>query len=168
MVVTTSDKVYVHFGRGGAGNITNPSPHSSRRPGSIDPQSTKREVSGRRFSTGIGGIGNISSANKLEQQTEAEEIAGLLHDIQAPGIVLVERDQHTGRGGAANTYRPNDTEMSEARMNNEHMRRQSLATLHQRRESLATSIPLSRGSSRRTSMAESMKEFIMGRRMSKS
>lgn len=33
------------------------------------------------------------------QQNEADETARLLHDVQAPGIVLLEEPFHHGRGG---------------------------------------------------------------------
>ena len=81
------------------GNITHSSRQDSRRPSySLDSLPAIREVTGRRFSTGIGGTGNITSVDKLEQHDEREEMARLLHDIQAPGIVLVDGPNHTGRG----------------------------------------------------------------------
>lgn len=123
---------------------------------------TRREFRSRRFSTGIGGIGNVSSARRLEQPKEDDEMARLLHDIQAPGLVLVEGRHHTGIGGAANTYRPTAMEANEARINNENLRRQSVADQNRRRESWAAVLPIG-DRSRRTSIADSMKDFITGR-----
>jgi len=168
----TSDNVFVHFGRGGAGNVTKPSFKDSQSPShAADSTSSRRELSSRRFSTGIGGSGNIALARQLERQNEEDETARLLYDMQAPGIVLVDDGYYTGIGGAANTQRPTEAEINEARENNEHMRRQSLARINQRRESLAASSkaesPTSSWNGRRMSVAESMKEFLKNRRMSK-
>lgn len=81
------------------GNITNSSMKESRRPSySADSQSFRQGFATRRFSTGIGGSGNITTASQLEKQNEAEETSRLLYDMQAPGIVLVDEDYHTGRG----------------------------------------------------------------------
>ncbi|KAI1613589.1 hypothetical protein EDD36DRAFT_417463 [Exophiala viscosa] len=173
-MAATSDNVYIHHGRGGAGNVTNASMADKRRPShSTDAQSYRREFSGRRFSTGVGGSGNMSSqsAVRQNQQNEADETARLLHDMQAPGIMLLEDPFHTGRGGAANKYKPSDEEIQEARENNENVRRQSLASVAQRRESLAAlsqgESPSSSWSSRRMSVVDSMKDLLQGRRASK-
>ncbi|KIV77789.1 hypothetical protein PV11_09569 [Exophiala sideris] len=173
-MVASGDNVYIHHGRGGAGNVTNASAVDKRRPSrSADEQSHRRGFSGRRFSTGVGGSGNMSSQSKVRQsqQSEADETGRLLHDMQTPGIVLLEDSFHTGRGGAANKYKPSDEEIQEARENNENVRRQSLASLTQRRESLATlnqgESPSSSWSSRRMSVVDSVKDILQGRRASK-
>jgi len=111
------------------------------------------------------------SGVRQSQQSEADETARLLHDMQTPGIVLLEDPFHTGRGGAANKYKPSDDEIQEARENNENVRRQSIASLAQRRESLATlnqrESPSSSWSSRRMSVVDSVKDILQGRRPSK-
>jgi len=172
MAAATSDDVSVHFGRGGAGNIAKHSLKDSQSPShGADAPSRRREPSGRRFSTGIGGSGNIALARQLDRQNAEDETARLLYDIQAPGIVLVDDGYYTGIGGAANTHRPTEAEINEARGNNEHMRRQSLARINQRRESPAArrkaESPSSSWNSRRMSVAESMKDYLKNRRMSK-
>ncbi|KIW94559.1 uncharacterized protein Z519_04535 [Cladophialophora bantiana CBS 173.52] len=109
----------------------------------------------------------MSSASKFQDRREAdEEMAKLLYDRQAPGIVLVEGRYHTGRGGAANKYANTEPEDQEARLNNENMRRQSLASMSHRRQSLASLIPSSGENSRRASLA-SMRDYLMARRTSK-
>jgi len=148
-----------------SGNIYSPSAKGCQRRNDQEQQPMRREFGGRRFSTGIGGSGNISSASKLEQQNEREEMARLLHDMQAPGIVLADEGYHVGRGGAANAYKPPDSEIDEARLNNENMRRQTLANIERRRESLAGSVGSAR--SRRASVTDSMRDFFSSRRVSK-
>jgi len=201
MVRDTGDNVAVHFGVGGAGNVVRSSLKDARRPsqgGEDDSQPTNRRnsrgASGRRFSTGIGGRGNIAFANDLqhldEKDAEGDETARLLYDMQAPGIVLVDEGSHTGIGGAANIYRPGEAEITEARENNENIRRQSLAGINRRRESILSaaanrssqgdndndndsstppsinwnSPPGGGTGGRRQSVADSMKEFIRGQR----
>ncbi|KIX06679.1 uncharacterized protein Z518_04655 [Rhinocladiella mackenziei CBS 650.93] len=166
--LTTSLHLRLGHLTGKLGNVAKSSRQDSRRTSySFEPQVVGREVRGRRFRTGIGGVGNISSTNKLGERPEAEDMACLMCDIQAPGIVLVEGSAHTGRGVGSNTYQPTDAEIEEARMNNENMRRQSITSINQRRESPAASLPSNTWASRRTSVADSMKDFIMGRRTSK-
>lgn len=81
------------------GNITSSSTKETRRPSySADSQTFRQGFGTRRFSTGIGGSGNITTASQLEKQSEAEETSRLLYDMQAPGIVLVDEGYHTGRG----------------------------------------------------------------------
>ncbi|KIW72082.1 hypothetical protein PV04_00303 [Phialophora macrospora] len=167
MTVQTKDKAsYVHFGRGGAGNFINTSTRDTHRPlETAESQSSDQPAqfsSGRRYSTGIGGTGNISFARKVDEADD-EDMTRLLYDRSAPGIVLVQGRHHTGRGGFANVYRPSDLEDQEAQLNNENMRRQSLASVAQRRESMAmsTSVPSSASRGRRGSLA-SMRDFVMG------
>jgi hypothetical protein len=216
MVTSTGDDVFIHIGRGGAGttacssslhihenatltiepgNVTNSSVKESRRPShSADSQSFRQGFGQRRFSTGIGGSGNMTAASQLEKQNEAEETSRLLYDMQAPGIVLLDEGYHTGRGkvscpppsavrwrgsrptdcvagGSANKYQPTEDEIDEARQNNENIRRQSLASINKRRESLASSSavgsPSSSWNSRRMSITDSMKDLFKGRSSSK-
>jgi len=73
---------------------------------------TKAEPSvGRRYSTGIGGTGNISFARRVDDKVgdgvEEEEMARLLYDRAAPGIMLVEGGYHTGIGKSACYYNDN-------------------------------------------------------------
>ncbi|KAK5417049.1 hypothetical protein LTR06_003036 [Exophiala xenobiotica] len=172
MVTSTGDDVFIHIGRGGAGNVTKSSMKESRRPShSADSQSFRQGFGQRRFSTGIGGSGNMTAASQLEKQNEAEETSRLLYDMQAPGIVLLDEGYHTGRGGSANKYQPTEDEIDEARQNNENIRRQSLASINKRRESLASSSavgsPSSSWNSRRMSITDSMKDLFKGRSSSK-
>ncbi|OQV01160.1 hypothetical protein CLAIMM_06562 [Cladophialophora immunda] len=174
MTAHPKDQAYVHFGRGGAGNIVHSTTTATRRPSWIaDSQSPSTATApagfpaGRRFSTGIGGWGNASAVNKCKDTPEAdEEMVRLLWDRQAPGIVLVEGGYHTGRGGAANVCTNTNLEDQEARSNNENMRRQSVASMNQRRQSLASLMPSSGETSRRGSIA-SVRDYLMKRRASK-
>ncbi|EXJ65294.1 hypothetical protein A1O7_01635 [Cladophialophora yegresii CBS 114405] len=172
MTVQTKDKVsYVHFGRGGAGNCTDAPARDARRPlWASDSKSASTPAQfniGRRYSTGIGGTGNFSFPRKVDDAKDAEgkneDMARLLYDRSAPGIVLVEGGHHTGIGGFANRYQPTDLEDQEARLNNENMRRQSLAGVARRRASMAmsTCLPLKEPCSRTGSLA-SMRYFVMG------
>jgi len=179
MAVQPNKSAYLHFGRGGAGNLVNtttedkqdPSSFAESMSSSVPPQ--PGQVTGRRrFSTGIGGTGNMSSLKKLQQDQEADaKMRRELYDRSAPGIMLVEGGHHTGRGGFANRYHPTDEEIQEAKSNNEHVRRQSLAGMAERRKSsLAgkSSLPSptveeeGTGSSRRKSSVAGLKDFVMG------
>ncbi|OCT54456.1 hypothetical protein CLCR_00940 [Cladophialophora carrionii] len=172
MTFQTKDNVsHVHFGRGGAGNCTDASARDARRPlwtSDSGSASTAAQFSyGRRYSTGIGGTGNFSFARKVDQATDAEakdeDMARLIYDRWAPGIVLVEGGYYTGIGDFANSYQPTDLEDQEARLNNENMRRQSLAGMARRRGNLAmsTCLPSNGPHSRRGNLA-SMRDFVMG------
>jgi hypothetical protein len=46
-------------------------------------------------------------------------------DVDVPGIKLPETSHHTGRGGAANMYTPNEAELRDAKSNNERVRSSS-------------------------------------------
>ncbi len=94
-----------------SGNVVRSSLQSYRRAsqgGDDDPQTTNRRNShgaaakGRRFSTGVGGRGNIAFTNEQqhlsEKDADNDETAQLLYDMQAPGIVLVDEGSHTGIG----------------------------------------------------------------------
>lgn len=54
----------------------------------------------------------------------AEE-ARRAQDLDVPAITIPEGAHHTGRGGAANTYTPTETEQREARAHNERVRSES-------------------------------------------
>ncbi|EXJ96186.1 hypothetical protein A1O1_01312 [Capronia coronata CBS 617.96] len=85
-------------------------------------------------------------------------MASLMHDMQAPGVVLVDDGYHTGI----------DAEVDEARLNNQSMHRQSIASVGQRRESLAGGGGGGGSETgmldRRNSVADSMKSLLLGRR----
>jgi len=120
---------HVHFGRGGAGTfslltchpssastvltlhgtgnfVTASALETSRKSCSTDSQpSTPTDTpnpnaAGRRYSTGVGGTGNISFARRVKDGGEAQDddMARLLYDRSAPGIVLAEGGYHTGIG----------------------------------------------------------------------
>jgi len=46
-------------------------------------------------------------------------------DVDVPGITIPESTHHTGRGGAANLYKPTEEEQREARAHNEKVRSDS-------------------------------------------
>ncbi|KAJ9606455.1 hypothetical protein H2200_009416 [Cladophialophora chaetospira] len=177
----TKDKpTYIHFGVGGAGNCMNAASHELRRPSwegdSQSPtpvEAANTNTAGRRYSTGIGGTGNISFAKKVEARQgegQDDDLARLLHDRSAHGIVLAEGGHHVGIGGFANRYHPTNEEDQEARHNNETMRRQSLAGVAARKASMANVVPSSKsGEAGRQGSIASMRDFVlgMGRRGSK-
>jgi hypothetical protein len=53
------------------------------------------------------------------------EEARTAQDVDVPGIKLPETSHHTGRGGAANMYTPNEAEQRDAKNNNERVRSSS-------------------------------------------
>jgi hypothetical protein len=67
----------------------------------------------------------------MAKNDNAEE-ARVAQDVDVPGITLPEGPHHTGRGGAANTYTPSDSEKLEAHEHNKQVRRESFNKSHSR------------------------------------
>ncbi|EXJ64841.1 hypothetical protein A1O7_01179 [Cladophialophora yegresii CBS 114405] len=60
---------------------------------------------------------------KLDSAEEARRA----QDVDVPGITIPENVHHTGRGGAANLYKPTEAEQREARAHNEKVRSESFS-----------------------------------------
>ncbi|KAK5093579.1 hypothetical protein LTR70_004612 [Exophiala xenobiotica] len=100
-----------HFGRGGAGNVTN----KDDKGAVVLPESTTPTLKSKNYTTGRGGTGNIVKNENPENARKAQ-------DMDVPGIVLPENEYHTGRGGEGNRVKPSDDELAAARQNNEQVR----------------------------------------------
>lgn len=59
--------------------------------------------------------------NDRENPDEARQA----QDLDVPTILLPEGQNRTGRGGAANVYKPSDQQVKNARLHNERVRRES-------------------------------------------
>lgn len=103
----------ITYGRGGAGNVTTKDSKSS----TFKPQTTPT-LKSQIYTTGRGGTGNMA---KLESPEDARRA----QDVDVPGIAIPEGAHHTGRGGAANLYKPTEDEQREARAHNEKVRSDS-------------------------------------------
>jgi len=103
----------VTYGRGGAGNVAT---KDSKSP-SFKPQ-TAPTLKSSHYTTGRGGTGNMARLDTPEEARRAQ-------DVDVPGITIPEGVHHTGRGGAANLYKPTDEEQKEARAHNEKVRSDS-------------------------------------------
>lgn len=135
------------------GNVVSGSLQDARRPSYASDDVTYRLRPARRFSTGIGGVGNIA----INDNDKSEETRALL-DSSAPGLVLLSSPaSHYGIGGFANTAKSSDADIKEAQENNNRIRRASLASLHRKH----TANPEGK-----TNFAEAVRGFI-GRRSSK-
>lgn len=112
-LTSNMSKAAVTYGRGGAGNVTSKPIQSPL----IEPQTTPT-LKSQKYTTGRGGTGNMAKNESAEEARRAQ-------DVDVPGITLPEGSHHTGRGGAANTYTPSETEQLQAREHNEQVRRES-------------------------------------------
>ncbi|KIW20719.1 hypothetical protein PV08_01296 [Exophiala spinifera] len=165
MVATKGDKLFVHIGIGGAGNVV----VDTRRPSHMtDPQPLRQDLGSRRYSTGIGGSGNIAMANQLEKQNEVEETVRLLYDMQAPGIARREESHYTG--GLGHKHHPTEAEIEETRQTNDNVHLQSIDSINKRRNGPAArvhDIPSWSRTSRRMSVTDSMRDLFKARRSGK-
>ncbi|KPI43320.1 uncharacterized protein AB675_6869 [Cyphellophora attinorum] len=199
MAATSTKRQYVHFGRGGAGmtfategllcicliSCDRQHDDEASRPSHVQRTAAQTSVAdqqGRRFSTGVGGLGNMTSARRTSAAKQSQDATSqqnydddddhkAYHDHSAPGIVLVKGGHSIGIGGFANRYIPSSAEDEEAAHNNEHFRRQSLANIaaaRSRKSSQASTLVSEQGASRRGSLA-SLRDFVRagGRRTSK-
>jgi len=106
------------FGKGGAGNIRKATPE----PPTADALRTP-ELKGKNYSTGRGGSGNMAKNDPAKP-----DVARKHQDVDIPAVKLQEDQQHTGRGGVANTYRPSEEEVQAAREHNEKVRASSTSS----------------------------------------
>jgi len=127
----------VSHGRGGAGNIG--SSEDSPPLQDIGTPTLKSEV----YTTGRGGTGNMA-------KNENADVARLSQDVDVPAQRLAEGPTHTGRGGAANAYKPTQDELD---ANREHNRLVEQATLRETNEQKGVK-----------GLADRGKDFLFGRK----
>jgi len=106
-------KEAIIYGRGGAGNVTS----KDTKPPAFETQTTPT-LKSQVYTTGRGGTGNMAKNEDPDEARRAQ-------DVDVPGIVIPESTHHTGRGGAANLYKPTEEEQRVARAHNEKVRSES-------------------------------------------
>lgn len=102
---STSRRVNLSHGRGGAGNIGNS--ENDDAPVNLETPTIKTDI----YTTGRGGSGNMSKNIDPEATRRAQDVVGNPRREST-------NSTHVGRGGAANVFRPSPEEVAIAKNSN--------------------------------------------------